>query len=186
MTCGDLFLGLLAVIFPPIAVWVKRGAWPEPTCIRLRLANMIKACAAPTHSSTSSSAYSASFRVFFTLGTATPQTQPPSGQLLTYMNRYIIAKFPEEEFDYERVDDAENQRVTYYYVNQQPGPRRDYGTQGGGQGQAAPKPSGAPKIPQDTRPAPAGPSVGAGSSEAGAPPSYSDVVKGDNKVQNQE
>ncbi|KPI38442.1 Plasma membrane proteolipid 31 [Cyphellophora attinorum] len=148
MSCGDLFLGLLAIIFPPLAVWVKRGLCSADSLINILLC---------------------------LLGFI-------PGLLHAW---YIIAKFPEEEHDYERVPDAENQRVTYYYINQQPGPRRDYGTQGG-QRQPAPKPnSSAPRVPQHSRPEPAGPSVGAGSDEAGAPPSYSDVVKGDNKVQNQ-
>lgn len=143
MSCGDIFLGLLAIIFPPIAVWVKRGL-----CSADSLINILLCC----------------------LGFI-------PGLLHAW---YIIAKYPEEEYDYERVPDSEN-RVTYYYVSHQPA-QRNYGTQGGPQGQ--PKPSRAPQVPEHSRPA-AGPSVGAGSEEAGAPPSYSDVVKGDNKVQSQ-
>lgn len=148
MSCGDLFLGLLAIIFPPIAVWVKRGLCSADSLINILLC---------------------------VLGFI-------PGLLHAW---YIIAKYPEEEFDYERVPDSENQRVTYYYVNHQPGPQRNYGTQGG-QRQPAPKPNNAaPQVPEHSRPDPAGPSVGAGSNEQGAPPSYSDVVKGDNKVQSQ-
>jgi len=101
---------------------------------------------------------------------------------------YIIAKNP--EYDYEVIPDDEAQqggRVTYYYISheQRPNsPRRqqqrpkNYGTQGS-----------APPVPESSRPnnAPAaGPSSGARSDEAGAPPSYADAVKGYHKVQRQE
>lgn len=112
---------------------------------------------------------------------------------------YIIAKFPEH--DYDRVDDVERQgRVTYYYVSHQPGQnqrsagQRNYGTQSGARAPAVPanKPqpqqqSGTARIadvPDATGPSSS--SVGAGSSERGAPPSYSDVVRGDNKIQSQD
>jgi uncharacterized membrane protein YqaE (UPF0057 family) len=144
MSCGDIFLGLLAVIFPPIAVWVKRGL-----CSADSLINILLCC----------------------LGFV-------PGLLHAW---YIIAKFPEEEHDYERIPDSEGQRVTYYYINHEPAQPRQYGTQG------QPKPAApAPQVPQHSRPEPAGPSAGAGSNEQGAPPSYSDVVKGDNKVQSQD
>ena len=94
---------------------------------------------------------------------------------------YIIASHPEADYDYEPIDDAENQRVTYIVVQEGNG-RRNYGTQGQGQGQRQqPK----PQVPEHSRPA-QGPSTGAGSGENGAPPSYSEVVKGDNKVQRQD
>ena len=100
---------------------------------------------------------------------------------------YIISLNPERDYDYEPVGDSENQnaRVTYYYIRHEE-PNRQYGTQGTAQGQRqqAPKQQ-APIVPESSRPAP-GPSVGAGSDEAGAPPSYSEVVKGDNKVQSQD
>lgn len=97
---------------------------------------------------------------------------------------YIIAKYPERDHDYEPIGDAEanNSRVTFYYVRQeQPSARpqnvnRTYGTQAG---------AGGPPVPESSRPAAEGPSTGAGSAEGGAPPSYSEVVRGDNKVQSQ-
>ncbi|ETN42190.1 uncharacterized protein HMPREF1541_04131 [Cyphellophora europaea CBS 101466] len=147
MTCGDIFLGLLAIIFPPLAVWVKRGICSADSLINILLC---------------------------VLGYI-------PGLLHAW---YIIARFPEEEYDYEHLPDSEN-RVTYYYVSHQPGQPRDYGTQGGQQRQPKPN-SAAPQVPQHSRPEPSGPSVGAGTSEQGAPPSYSDVVKGDNKVQSQD
>merc|ERR1712093_884670 len=96
MTCGDIFLGLLAIIFPPLAVWVKRGICSADSLINILLC---------------------------VLGYI-------PGLLHAW---YIIARFPEEEYDYEHLPDSEN-RVTYYYVSHQPGQPRDYGTQGGQQG----------------------------------------------------
>ena len=96
---------------------------------------------------------------------------------------YIISLHPERDYDYEPVGDAENQRVTYYYISHEQPASRNYGTQGGQRGQ--PKP--APPVPQGSRPAPAqGSSSSAPAEEAGAPPSYSDAVRGDNKVQSQD
>lgn len=100
---------------------------------------------------------------------------------------YIIAKNP--EYDYEVIPDDEAQqggRVTYYYISHEQGsnlnsqqrPQRSQSKNYGTQGSAAP-----PPVPEGSRP---GPSSGAGSGEAGAPPSYADAVKGDHKVQSQE
>lgn len=102
---------------------------------------------------------------------------------------YIIAKNP--EYDYEAIPDAEGgpnsqggQRVTYYYVSHENRSRANggYGTQGQGQGQGR-----APVVPQNSRPAVAGPSTASGeNASAVPPPSYADAVKGDHKVQSQE
>lgn len=112
---------------------------------------------------------------------------------------YIIARNPERDYDYEAIADSEGgeSRVTYYYIRHEPS-RRDYGaTQQPGRG--APLPPKIQNKPANTNnsggqgsssaapAAPAqGPSVGAGGEEAGAPPSYSEVVKGDNKIQSQD
>jgi hypothetical protein len=103
---------------------------------------------------------------------------------------YIISTHPERDYDYEPIDSEsgpQNGRVTYYFVRHEQGR-----SQGQGQGQAQPKPQAprnygtqGPRVPNETNPA-AGPSTGAGSDEPGAPPSYSEVVKGDNKVQSAE
>ncbi|KAL9623423.1 MAG: hypothetical protein Q9160_002316 [Pyrenula sp. 1 TL-2023] len=37
MTCGDLFLALIAVLFPPIAVWVKSGICTADSLINIAL-----------------------------------------------------------------------------------------------------------------------------------------------------
>lgn len=99
---------------------------------------------------------------------------------------YIIAKHP--EYDYEQVPDSEQNggRVTYYYVSHEQRPQRAQRVQGPSYGTAG----NAPQVPKTSRPVngsdAAGPSTGAGSGEAGAPPSYADAVKGDHKVQSRE
>jgi uncharacterized membrane protein YqaE (UPF0057 family) len=192
MSCGDLFLGLLAVLFPPIAgpsliltsilpslshslplltcsgiVWIKSGLCTADSLLNILLCML--------------------------------------GYLPGLLHAwYIIAKNPEREYDYEVIPDSEqqggrgNQRVTYYYVrHEQGGSGRGYGTQQGGQGQGYSRPA-MPKPQANTgssRPTPAqnnasgtadGPSVGAGGDEPGAPPSYSEVVRGDHKIQSQD
>lgn len=111
---------------------------------------------------------------------------------------YIIAKFPEYDYQYQAIPDSEanagNSRVTYYYVSHESDPRqqsanqRQYGTNAQTPQVPKNKPVGGAPRPQnnDNAGPVAGPSVGAGSSEAGAPPSYADAVKGDHKVQSQE
>ncbi|EXJ55165.1 hypothetical protein A1O7_08090 [Cladophialophora yegresii CBS 114405] len=166
MSCGDLFLGLIAILFPPIAVWIKSGLCSLDSLINILLCML--------------------------------------GYLPGLLHAwYIIARHPERDYDYEVLPDAERQgggqhgqhggRVTYYYIRHEP--RRDYGTQGQRHNRPAPPPPSAqgsnrpappPPSGNGSQQAPQGPSVGAGSDEPGAPPSYSEVVRGDNKIQTQE
>jgi uncharacterized membrane protein YqaE (UPF0057 family) len=96
---------------------------------------------------------------------------------------YIIARNPERDYDeYAPVDGGERgDRVTHYYIShrQSNNSNRQYGTQG-----ALPH---VPRKPAQQPPQPpssgAGPAAGESSEGAAPPPSYSDVVKGDNKVQ---
>ncbi|KIW21330.1 hypothetical protein PV08_01910 [Exophiala spinifera] len=171
MSCGDIFLGLLAVLFPPIAVWIKSGICSCDSLINILLCML--------------------------------------GYIPGLIHAwYIIARNPERDYDYEPLD-AEGGRVTYYYIRHEPW-RRDYGTQEQrGHGRQAPPPPPPPPPKPQNRPAPAppapaqsasangegssrpapqveGPSVGAGGDGPEAPPSYSEVVRGDNKIQSQD
>jgi uncharacterized membrane protein YqaE (UPF0057 family) len=150
MSCGDLFLALIAILFPPIAVWIKSGL-----CTADSLINIALCC----------------------LGYV-------PGLIHAW---YIIAKHPEHDYDYEPITDSErggrDERVTYYYVNR---PAPQSGARAGGYG----TPAGSKPVPPVPQQRPqnaiaAGPSTGAGEGE-GAPPSYSEVVRGDNKVQSQD
>lgn len=121
---------------------------------------------------------------------------------------YIIAKFPEESYDYQRVpQDSEGGRVTYVFVNGQQG--NGSGHHGGPQrqqqiGQPKPQDQGVMNYGATTTKnnsnhgghhaaAQGGSSSSAaaqaGSSSAGgenAPPTYAEAVKGDNKIQTQD
>ncbi|OAP64914.1 hypothetical protein AYL99_00886 [Fonsecaea erecta] len=163
MTCGDIFLALIAVLFPPIAVWIKSGICSVDSLLNILLCML--------------------------------------GYLPGLLHAwYIIARNPERDYDYEVIPDSERGgrggRVTYYYIRHETVPRQDYGTQPQSHDRPAPPP---PAGQGSNRPAPpppsgssahgvepAGPSVGAGSDEPGAPPSYSEVVKGDHKIQSQD
>ncbi|OJI89523.1 hypothetical protein ABZX51_008637 [Aspergillus tubingensis] len=153
--CGsDIFLAILAVFFPPVAVWIKVGICTADSIINLAL------CC---------------------LGYV-------PGLLHAW---YIILKYPEPDYDdpsYEPLPgDAENGRVTYYYVSHQPiqhPSQRGYGTMPPQQPQAANAP------PQNRQPTPNHPheQAQAGSSsqdhpDSRPPPTYAEAVKGDHKVQ---
>jgi len=158
MSCADLFLAFIAILFPPIAVWIKSGL-----CSADSLINICLCCL---------------------------------GYLPGLIHAwYIIARNPEREYDYEPIDNERGERVTYYYVSHTGNGNRQYGTQGRQPKPQQPKPQQPPGIrtaPSATPPA--GPSQGAnveagpsqGGDDGAAPPPYSDVVKGDHKLQTQD
>ncbi|KAL1902443.1 hypothetical protein Sste5346_001424 [Sporothrix stenoceras] len=185
----DIFLGLLALLFPPLAVWVKRGICSADSIINILLCVL--------------------------------------GYIPGLIHAwYIIAKFPEPDYDYEVLNqDAEgNGRVTYVVVH---GNHRNSQGRGSGRGASANNrhhvttdgaaaanndgvQPAAPKIADNMNYGTAstnqssGSAAAAGSSSAapaagssshdnggeggsdGPPPSYAQVVAGDNKVQSQE
>ncbi|KAI9723995.1 MAG: hypothetical protein M1812_000713 [Candelaria pacifica] len=154
MCSSDIFLGLIAILFPPIAVWIKRGI-----CSADSLINLALCCLG-----------------FF------------PGLLHAW---YIIAAYPETDYDSIPQDqDAESGTVTYYYVNQQGGgagaqqqQQRGYGTNDSMQGQQVG--GGGQNKPLQQHPQQQNYLPSAGPS-AGVPPSYEQAVRGDNKVQSQE
>ncbi|CAH0043594.1 unnamed protein product [Clonostachys solani] len=159
MCSSDLFLCILAILFPPLPVWVKRGICSADSVI-----NILLLC----------------------LGFI-------PGLIHAW---YIIAKFPDPEYDYDPVpQDAEGGRVRYIVIDRhhcqhsnksqgnggRPGPNNNvnYGT------------ASAPQQPQQ-QPAAAHPpqqqgladaAEGSSSNNQGVPPSYAEVVAGDNKIQ---
>lgn len=145
MCSSDIFLGLIAILFPPLAVWVKRGI-----CSADSLINILLCC----------------------LGFL-------PGLLHAW---YIIAKFPEPE--YEAVSQEENGRVTYVYVagHQQRQPKPNGGrlmNAAPAQGYGTNAPVQAPAVGQNSNGT--WQQAGEGSSAA-PPPTYSQAV-GDHKVQ---
>lgn len=104
---------------------------------------------------------------------------------------YIIAKFPDEDYDYDTIPQHDSEggragyrggeRVRYIIVDRAPGHNAksqqnpNYGTQQGGRTQA---PARGPAPQQH------GVTNGEGSADGAVPPSYAEVVAGDHKVQN--
>ncbi|KAK8028929.1 stress response rci [Apiospora marii] len=155
MCSADCFLAVLAILFPPLAVWVKCGICSADSLINILLC-MLGFIPGLIHA------------------------------------WYIIAKFPEESYEYQRVpQDSEGGRVTYVFVQGNGGPQQ--------QQQQQRHPHSVQPKPQDqgvmnygaTNQSGAGAqgssSAAAGSSSAGnAPPTYAEAVKGDNKIQTQD
>lgn len=113
---------------------------------------------------------------------------------------YIIAKNPDQDYDYENIPDAENARVTYVVVqgphggsHRVPKNARSGTAQPSyqNQGYGSTAPMEAPTIQQQQNGtwatagegAPAQTRGGEGSSGGAVPPSYAEAVKGDHKVQ---
>lgn len=150
MCSADIFLGLLAIVFPPLPVWVKTGICSADSLINILLCLL--------------------------------------GFLPGLVHAwYIIAKFPEPEHDYERVQqDAEGGRVTYVFVSSDgrqhlrgPKPQKpmNYGSTNAQAGNSS------SSRPQQQPPHDNG---GEGRSDGAPPPSYAQVVSGDHKVQSQD
>ncbi|KAK2771774.1 hypothetical protein FQN53_004888 [Emmonsiellopsis sp. PD_33] len=170
----DCFLAIIAVLFPPIAVWVKVGVCSADSLINLAL---------------------------LVLGYV-PGLLHAWYIILKYPEN--DEEYPEGYQPIVGADgrhhDPESGRVTYYYVAHQPPsphtgshphPQRSYGTNQ--------PPHNAPGVDPATRPQPQpsdphassvpGDMGGEGSSshpEGRAPPTYAEAVKGDHKVQTQD
>ncbi|ESZ90935.1 hypothetical protein SBOR_8681 [Sclerotinia borealis F-4128] len=166
MCSSDIFLGLIAILFPPLAVWVKRGLCSVDSLINILLCM---------------------------LGFI-------PGLLHAW---YIIAKFPEQDYDYDSIPDSEGgARVTYVVVQGQ-GPHggtqrvpKNARVQRQQQGYGTTAPMEAPTVQQQQNGswAIAGEDAqgvaqgrgGEGSSGGAVPPTYAEAVKGDHKVQSRD
>jgi len=156
--CGaDIFLGLLAILFPPLAVWVKTGLCSVDSLINLLLCML--------------------------------------GYIPGLLHAwYIIAKFPEES-EYERVSqDAERggrggDRVTFVVVHPDQQQQQSGRPQ---QKQPQPQPKGgmnygSTSSDNNNNNASSGSAAeNGGSSSNNPPPTYSEAVRGDNKIQTQD
>ncbi|KIN00368.1 hypothetical protein OIDMADRAFT_19492 [Oidiodendron maius Zn] len=153
MCSSDLFLGLIAILFPPIAVWVKRGICSADSLINICLCM---------------------------LGFI-------PGLLHAW---YIIAKYPELEYDLIPSEAAEEGRVAYIIVQSPNGSTtrvakgtvRPAGTSNLGYGTTAPM---APPVHQSEN-GQWNNDAAEGSSGGTVPPTYAEAVRGDNKIQSQD
>ncbi|WEW57732.1 hypothetical protein PRK78_003199 [Emydomyces testavorans] len=172
MCSPDLFLGMLAILFPPVAVWIKVGICSADSIINIALC-CLGYVPGLLHA------------WYIILKYPEPDDEYPDGY------QPIIGA---------RTQHDPEGRVTYYYVahhhdspQNHPSPQRSYGAT-----QQHPPPEG-PHT--STKPAPPVPphhpsqqnGVSAGENEQGnssrphdsskPPPTYAEAVKGDNKIQ---
>ncbi|KAL7627465.1 hypothetical protein AAE478_001658 [Parahypoxylon ruwenzoriense] len=176
MCSSDLFLGLLAILFPPLPVWVKCGLCSADSIVNILLC-ILGYVSLPI---------STADRRLLTIRRA---AQIP-GLLHSW---YIIAKYPELA-DYEPLpqDSERGGRVTYVFVQQpspqpsprpQPQPQSKSGAQPNYGGTTTTSAADGPSSSSAAGPA-NGSSSGADHDDADrAPPTYAEAVKGDNKIQ---
>jgi len=172
MCSTDVFLGLLAVLFPPLPVWVKRGICSADSILNILLLIL---------------GYLPGLLHAWYIIAKYPE--PPYDYPYTH-----LPQDAEHGRIYVFVHDGGHGQQPQPGAGYQPQPRPqghvNYGTTANnthntntGAGSSAPKPDASSHPPQEqgtTGDAAAGPSDGA------APPSYAQVVAGDHKVQNHE
>ncbi|KAI9705473.1 MAG: hypothetical protein M1836_006228 [Candelina mexicana] len=156
MCSSDIFLGLIAILFPPIAVWIKRGVCSADSLINLALC-CLGFIPGLLHAWYIIAAYPES-----DYDSIPQNAQDPENGTVTY---YYV-----------------NQPGQGVAPQQQQ--QRGYGTNEGMQGQQ-PAGGGAQSKPQQQHPQQQNYTPSAGPS-AIVPPSYEQAVRGDNKVQSQE
>ena len=164
MCSTDIFLGLIAILFPPLAVWVKCGVCSADSLINICLC-CLGFIPGLLHAWCKSSLPS-------------PYLHP------NLINPDIIAKFPETDYD-QLPQDAERGRVTYIIVQSADGsqrrvPKNSVRPAQTGYGTTAPM---APPVHQDQNGTWNNNGSGEGSSGGAVPPTYAEAVKGDHKVQ---
>lgn len=170
MCTSDIFLGLIAILFPPIA-----GTSPE--CLLY--------CSFP--SSRPFSSFSSNNTVWIKRGLCSADSLINLGlSMLGYVPGllhawYIIAAYPEPSDDYEALpgDGGEHGHVTYYYVNRR---EQQQGGQGGGGAGGQQRAYGTTEGMNAAPPAQADQQGSSGGGD-GVPPSYEQAIRGDHKVQ---
>ncbi|KAI4205371.1 MAG: hypothetical protein LQ350_000412 [Teloschistes chrysophthalmus] len=163
MCCStDILLALLAIIFPPLAVWIKSGI-----CSADSLINILLSCLG---------FFPGLLHAWYIIA-AHPDNDDPSSDGYT---------------DLEHGQHHQQGHVTYYYVNDSrnnsvsgpvpqgyPSQQRAYGTvQGMG---VPPQPQPPPQGQQGQQGGPSG--QGSSQQGEGVPPTYEQAIAGDNKVQ---
>ena len=155
MCSSDIFLGLLAILFPPIAVWVKSGICSADSLINIALC-CLGFIPGLLHAWYIIAKYPEESSYYETI----PQDSE-NGRVTYY---YVSGQAQQAQGD-----PAQGSRGQW---NQQGGQQqqRGYGTQG-------------PMNAQSSQGGASGGVEGSGSAQGGVPPSYEQAVKGDHKVQ---
>jgi uncharacterized membrane protein YqaE (UPF0057 family) len=190
MSCADLFLAFIAILFPPIAGKSRTNSHLASVNICLIHAPLL------VFRTNTANLWLAAVWIKSGICTADSLINIALcclGYLPGLLHAwYIIARNPEHDYDYEPIDNERGgERVTYYYVSHN---QRGAGQQGqmnyGGTAPSQPKGQQQSGV-ISTAPGPNdSAAVGASSSSEqrvpggdNAPPTYDDAVKGDHKVQ---
>ncbi|KAJ5587564.1 uncharacterized protein N7459_003329 [Penicillium hispanicum] len=154
MCSSDIFLAVLAVFFPPVAVWIKAGICTADSLINLALCLL---------------GYIPGLIHAWYIILKYPEPD------------YEEAAYEPIPGGASQRRDLENGRVTYYYVSHQPlqhPSQRSYGTTDSRDQQDS-QPTSSSQLPQEA----AGSSSGQGQTETRPPPTYAEAVQGDHKIQ---
>ncbi|KAK5059790.1 hypothetical protein LTR84_009673 [Exophiala bonariae] len=166
-SCGDIFLGVLAIFFPPIAVWIKRGL-----CSADSLINILLCCLGYLPGLLHSWYIISSNPERDYDYEALPDGEGGNQHVTTYY--YIRHEPSRREYGTQQQGaQGQNRPAPPPPKSQNKPANKNTGGQVGSS-------SSAPQVSIE------GPSVGAGTDQEGAPPAYADVVRGDNKVQSQD
>ncbi|KAL4894743.1 hypothetical protein BDV59DRAFT_174902 [Aspergillus ambiguus] len=154
--CGsDIFLGILAIFFPPVSVWIKVGVCTADSIINLALC-CLGYVPGLLHA------------WYIILKYPEPDYDDPNYEPIAGGSN--------------RRGDVENGSITYYYVSHQPmqppPSQRGYGTLNPQSQSQSPKPAGA-----NPPSAPGAGASSSHAEDARPPPTYAEAVRGDNKIQ---
>ncbi|KAJ5745823.1 hypothetical protein N7520_011005 [Penicillium odoratum] len=157
MCSSDIFLAILAVFFPPIAVWVKSGICTADSVINIALC-LLGFIPGLIHA------------WYIILKYPEPDYDD-------------VAYEPIPGGSSQRRD-LENGQVTYYYVSHQPPRHPSQRSYGATDPRVQPAPQNAqPKPSGPQQEANAGSSSGQPQAETRPPPTYAEAVQGDHKIQ---
>ncbi|KAJ5279685.1 hypothetical protein N7478_005057 [Penicillium angulare] len=161
MCSSDVFLAILAVFFPPIAVWIKAGICTADSIINITLC-LLGFIPGLIHA------------WYIILKYPDPEYEDPAYEPIPGGSG--------------QRQDLENGTVTYYYVSHPPpqhSSQRSYGTNGPRVQEPTQNTQNTqPKPP--TQPQAGGASSSSGQAEARPPPTYAEAVQGDHKIQSQD
>ncbi|KAH0491895.1 hypothetical protein TgHK011_003297 [Trichoderma gracile] len=160
MCSADIFLGVLAILFPPLPVWVKRGICSADSLINILLCIL--------------GFIPGLLHAWYIIAKF---PEPP----------YEYDAVPSNERDGGGGGRHGSNRVTYVYVQSPPGPHHQQPKPQDGNGRMN---YGTTSQPQHNGPSPqpqqhgvTGSGEGSSDHHQGVPPSYAEVVAGDHKVQ---